>query len=342
MPTESTSDEPVKVEDAAATAAPEATDVKDPVAETSDAAKEGEKSSMLDAVKTALKPEEEAAPASKEPDQKAEAEKTDGDKPEDENAEVDADELTPEEEAALNKRTRNRIQKLVAQRNEANTELEAVKPKAKALDEISDYMRVSKLSTDDVDNTFKLAALVRNDPAAALPHLEALVNEVKQRTGSVLPSDLQEQVRMGYITEPAALELSKSRAQSANVTRELEETRHAQAEQQSTQQRQDAVNASVQAADNWHKSQAAKDPDFALKQDRIAELAELEMRRTGKIPTPAETQAMMDNIKTRVDGEVRKFRPALQPNNPVDGGASQTSTPEPKSMVEAMRQAVGS
>ena len=304
---------------------------------------------MLEAVQKALADDGQDAASPDQSEQKdttdPASEKKDGvegdEKPKDEDPdkEVDQGELSDEEKATLSERTQNRIKSLVSERNEFKGQLEELSPKAEALDKLRDFMTENRLASDDVDQAFNIASMVRNKPAEALVVLENIVGQLRTMTGAALPDDLSEQVRLGYVTEPAAQELSRARAEAAR-REQLDAERTAENEQQTQMAEfQKSVDASVSAADSWYQSKAKIDPDFGMKHKLIGELAELEMHRMGRVPTPDETVAVLDNLLKRVESQTKQFAPPKRPNDPVDGPASSASaTPAPTSMLEAMQQ----
>lgn len=311
-------------------------------------AREGDKPTMLDAVTSALKAKEES-PASDKPDpEKAEAdEESAAQKSEEGEAqaepETDDDEFTEEERAQLSEKTHRRMKKLAGEVKTLQAENEAFKPKAESFERIVEFARTNRLTKDDVDNTFRIAALVRNDPVKALEALTPVVDELRKMTGHVLPEDLQKQVREGYITREHATELAKARASLTLRDRRDEESREMERQRQEHEKHQGNVAATVQAADDWYAKQKTKDPDFDLKQARIADRAELEIlraRQNGKLFSPQEAVEMLDRIKREIDGELRKLRPVRPAIAPVEGHASAGTKAAPTTMLEAVRGAI--
>lgn len=309
---------------------------------------EGDKPTMLDAVTSALEAQEES-PASDKPDpEKAEAdEESAAQKFEEGEAEAEPeaedDEFTEEERAQLSEKTQRRMKKLVGDVKTLQAENETFKPKAESFDRIVQFAQANQLNKADVDNTFQIAALVKNDPVKALEALTPIVDELRRITGNVVPDDLQKQIREGYITREHAAELARSRAQQQLQATQAEEARKREAEQKQRDEAQTGLNAAIQAADDWYAKQQSKDPDFELKRGRLAEKAELEAMRSmqkGKLLTAQETVEVLDRIKREVDTEYRKLTPSRPAVTPVDGNASAGSKPAPKTMLEAIEGAI--
>lgn len=327
----------VEVQDAKAQA-------PDPSAEATD----GDKSekSMLDAVQDALKPKEES-PASTKPDPDAAAKpsseseaksKADGENAE---GEHEDDDFSEDELSQLAEKTQRRMRKLANDRKDLSSRVETLQPKAEQFDKILGFVSENRLSRDDINNTFRIAAMVRNDPAGALQALEPIVTELRRATGADLPKDLFEEVRVGRMTRDHAEELSRSRAANKlndERNRQREEDDRLRSEHEG---RANAAKSAAEAADNWYAEQQKTDPDFKLKQDRIADKAKLELiSRNGQIPTVDETRRMLNDIKKSVDKEFGALRPAPKSVEPVNGHASTGTKTAPKTMLEAMERAI--
>jgi|GEM_PF-2807923 len=301
---------------------------------------------MLDAVSKALEPKEES-PASEEPDPESAETPAEGSAEDDESDDsaesddsFDEGELTEQERQHLSQQTQRRIKKLVAQGKEQIAKIEELQPRAEQFDRILSYVKENRLTQEDVDQTFNIAALVRNDPEKALEALMPIVQTLEAATGRTLPDDLRNEVRQGYITREKAEELSQARAArtlAETRNREADERRQKEERQRDTQTRLDNA---VNAANQWHADQAAKDPDYKLKQARIAEKAELEVRRVGKILEPSEVTELLGRIKQEVDKETARFAPKPRPAAVVEGTASPGNRPKPESTLDVINQAL--
>ncbi len=315
-------------------------------AKPSDAQEAEPERSMLDAVKDAIKPQDpDGSDTPDQPKQETERTSDEGDDKASASDKADADpagddDLTDEEMAQLSRRTQKRIKGLVADNKGLQSEIDQLRPKADAIEKLRGYMADNRLAREEVDQAFQVASLVKNDPVRALPVLEALVKDIRQMVGAELPPDLSEQVRLGYITQPAADELSRGRAERTMRDRQDAERSAEMQERQRLSDFQQAVDTSVATVEAWYRSKAENDPEFQRKQGRIAELAELHMLRTNRVPTRDETVKLLDDLYDRVTKEDRTIRPQLRANDPVDGSASPAARPKPNSMLEAMEQAL--
>jgi hypothetical protein len=296
---------------------------------------EGEKSSMLDAVKAALAPKLEVSPTSEE----AGKEKPEGE------AAGDGDEGKPEfsedELKQFSQRAQHRFRHLATENNRVKAEIEAIKPKAAKLDEILAHLNERGISHQEFDNAVGITALVKHDPAKALEVLTPIFQDCARRAGRVIPPNLAEQVRLGHLNEQHARELSEAKARAA-LLEEQAQQRQEQAEQRERERGlRERVNTATQAVDQWAKQKAGSDPDWHTKQTLVANEVELELHRVGAAGYPknrAEAVALAEKALKTVDETLKPYRPQLKSISTVTGqGASAGAKAEPTSMLEAAK-----
>ncbi len=298
---------------------------------------------MLDAVKAAIAPKD-ATPASKSTDTPA-----DGEDPDSKPAETtETDELSAEEVKALSVRTQQRFSKLTKNLKAASAEVQSLKPKAEEFDKIDTFVRNAGLSPQDVAGTLEIAAMLRSSPANALARLEPIVAQLRATVGETLPADLQQKVDTGYLTEADAKTLAKAQAGERLATQRIT----ALSEQQQASARDNEFRTlttdTVSKVTSWESTQAARDPDWHLKRDNVAELVELAIERKTRelrrpyFPTAAEAiQLSADALKT-VNGRFKSFGPRPQAITPIsNGGASPRSTAVPKTMLDVVKMNAG-
>jgi hypothetical protein len=290
--------------------------------------------SMLDAVKSALQPETKEESAPSQTPEKPEAEVK---------AEADPDELSEEEQRDLKPKTQRRIQTLLDRTKTLTSDIEAMRPKVESYERLEQFVTSRGLSETEVADGFELMGLVKTRPDVALARLEPLVAQLRQITGQTLPPDLAEQVRLGYVTEQAAQELSQLRAKSNLTSAQLQQQQQQSEQERLQRERTEAISTAKDAGTAWETAKRQSDPDWNLKQDRIHELVELELRRRSSegqpMPNKVQTIEMLDGIYDRVTKEVKRFQPrpsAVEP--PVRGGRQSSETAaEPKSLLEAVQ-----
>lgn len=299
---------------------------------------------MLDAVKAAIAPKD-ATPASKSPDSTP----ADGEDPDSTKADAtDADEMSEEEAKALSVRAQKRFSKLTKSLKVASAEVESLKPKALEYDKIDTFVRNAGLSPQDVAGTLEIAALLRSSPPQALARLLPIVASLQQMTGETLPAELQQRVDQGYLTEADAKTLAKAQADARFATQRTT----ALTEQQQTDARnrefKELTTNTVSSVTSWEAQQAARDPDWHLKRDNVAELVELAIERKTRelrrpyFPTADEAITLSADALKTVNDRSKRFGPRPQEIRPVlNGGASPRSTAVPKNMLDVVRQNVG-
>ena len=177
-------------------------------APSSGAEKSENKETLLEAVLKAVKPaddaDEEGDLAGTSPP--SEAAPTG---PEAKPGEEDKTDLTrdpsPEELAAYNKRTRDRIEKLLGERNAFRVEAEVTQT-------LRNFLVTNDIAREDFQLTLDLAAAMRRgDFKAFLEGVGPYVQLATQAMGITLPPDLEKQVRDKQLTFDAAAQVSRDR-----------------------------------------------------------------------------------------------------------------------------------
>lgn len=337
-----------------------AAETDESLADTSTA--DGEKS-FTDAVLSALD-EPEDSPASTENEGAAE------DKPADaasDDAAKDADkaktegedesDLTEKEMAALNDKTRTRIQTLLEQRRERaaevetlQSEVEKLRPAAESYAKVTDFMRENKLTAEDAGQALQLAGLVNRSPTEAYAALKPIMEKLAEQAGMTLPSDLADDVRAGRITQQRALELSQARAQSTLSKRQADEARTAEERQQkeAEQERERAgkvehIRKLTTIGDQLAADRAQSDPDWKLKEPLVVDKLRIDLADNGLPKDEAELKTRFDKIVKDVTVYLRGLQPDRKPQlKPVPSGSSTDATTEPpKDATEAVLRALG-
>jgi hypothetical protein len=215
---------------------------------------------------------------------------------------------------------------------------EAARGPAEQYAKIEDFRTKNGLSVDDVVAGFRIMALVRNDPEKALAELEAQSDRIREAIGKKLPTDLQDAVEQGTISEDHAAELARARAANRSLASEVEDTRTRETERQAIERRDSIVNA----VKDWSAKAAETDPDFAVKEplvkDRVLRIA----RAEGQPRTPAEGVKLAMRAYDEITQETRRFapKPRQMDPNPQGGRSSATTKPPPKTMKDAIRASV--
>lgn len=305
--------------------------------------------SMLEAVTAALadKKEEQSSGSGEDEEEDKPDPNADPNKPKGDNeGKPDPDDLTDEEFKALSFKTQKRIKNLVSQTQTLATKVSELEPQALIGTAIQSYAREANLSREDVNTGLNIMKLMKNDPAKAFEELTPIYKTLCALVGEVMPEDLVKKVTEGTMTEADARETSRLRA-----TTGLTAAQQKAADEARTQRNADAVVEEIRGKVSktivdWEKRQQASDPDYSLKQSRVLDRVKIEIaeRNAARKYITSEKDAieMADRIKREVDAEMRKLLPKKKVISAPNGsGATNGSKPVPKTVFDAVSQAVG-
>lgn len=346
MPLESSPETPAegtKPTPAGEGATPPATDVKTPadpspaVATEAKAKVEGEKGTMLDAVKAALKTKAKEEPPPSEPDPKSAAKPgesaKEGDKPGEE-----TDDLTEEELARLKPKTAKRIKDLLVERTGRDQKIASLEPKATQFDRIVSFVQEAGLNPTEVNQLFDIGKNLKSNPRAAYDQIRPVYDQLQRMFGDVLPDDLQGQVSRGLITQAHAKELASTRTNAAVAEQNNAQLRQRD-EQRRTQEATQALVGDVKVkVSEWEASQEKTDPDWKLKQPHIMRAVKVALSELRSPPTSAEAVAIAKKAADEINQEFKDLVPRKKEIRPVTNAAATTSTAKPTSLLEAARQ----
>lgn len=187
------------------------------------------------------------------------------------------------------------------------------------LDEIKTYVG----GEDGFKGFRELVRLHAEEPAEAVPMLEKLLADARDRAGLVVKSDdIKRKLDDGVIDDDTAVELERSRAEKAWI---------AQRNQQMVQQ------SIVAAVDQWEANLRERTPDF----DDIADLVLDRVRAmSGERPpaTPKEAVAMAQAAYDHVIQRVRKFQPAKERKVQTSSGSTAKAATKPKSIQDILNR----
>lgn len=219
-----------------------------------------------------------------------------------------------------------------------------LKEHAKAADELMEFTEQSGLSQEELSNGLSIMHLLKTDPYKAREALVPYMEQLDRLTGlGGLPQDLQSEVDAGRITEEHAQALHQSRAKA-----EFAETRAQHQERLSQQEQQNRQAEQAQAAQNqmrenvtaWENKWKESDPDFNEKQPLVKERVLSLIFEQGPPRTPEQAVEMSKQARDEVEQRLKKFGPARrEQKRTVTGGSSVKTTPQPKSLREAINQA---
>lgn len=304
-------------------------------AATSEAEQKGAEPTLLDAVQAALKPVE-PSPSSEEgsdPSDPAPAAAA----PKGAEAEQLPEDVSEDELKSYTPKTQRRIRQLLDERGTLRGETQRLTEQLKAYEPIAQVVEAGRLDMQEVQNTLQIATLIKTDPFKALEVLRPLTDKLAEITGEVLPNDLKERVRLGYISEKDARDLAQSRSRAAHSSHTLQQERERQEQDRRQQAAQTFVNDLAVSANEWEAAKKASDPDYALKQSRVMERLKLAVYEQGLPKTKADVGKMLDGIHADVTKEMKALIPQRKPVTHVTGAASPEARPEAKTILDVVR-----
>jgi hypothetical protein len=240
---------------------------------------------------------------------------------------------------------RKKINKLLKQRRELRGEVEGLRGEVESLRgsaqtgaELEQFARTAQLSGDDVANTLKIAAALRQGDYATFYKMVApFVRTAQEYLGIVLPNDLSQRVRAGHMTEQAAREFARQRYDQQRA-----EIRRDEAEVVSRQQHVEHVQSDVQrAVTSLENRLAASDPDYKAKATSVRRVAQAMLHeRGGQITSVQEALEITKAAYDEVNAQMRSIVPRPRATNKLPNGSTQTPSarPAPKTLMEAALQ----
>jgi hypothetical protein len=332
---------PAPADTSATTAAPDASTPSsgnETTGDTTDAAPASAESdpgpsSLLDAVKDAIRPKETPAPDASADTTTSETKPPDGQESED-----DAD-WTEAELKQVKPHTGKYIRRILHQRQRLRDDLAAVQPELQQHRQLRGYLDQHKLAPEDVNLLLNVgAALRRGDYKAFLDGIEPYRDVARQSLGLDVAPDLRGRIDDGSMTEDSAKELTKARLDAARARADAETTGQ-QVQQRDTTALQTQLRSAV---DNWEASVKGRDPDYALKEPLLRRTTQALLAEVGVPRTQQDAVALAQRAYDEVTAQLARARPAPQPTRQRPAAVSTPSlgaNPEPRSMLDVVRQA---
>lgn len=327
--------EPV-VADTTVTQAPEGastttTDVKASPSE----AKGETKETLLEAVMKAVRPEgsEEEPSTEKSPtSESADSSGPDAAKPGDKGPDLSKD-PTPEELAGYKAGTRQRIERLLGERNHYRTE-------AQVTQTLRDFLVQNDIAREDFQLTLDLAAAMRRgDFQAFLEGVGPYVQLATQALGITLPGDLLNEVQLGRMSNEVAAQLSRERYARALSDQRATRATQVMSDQQTYQQQTQQVQAIEQTVQQWENTVRQSDPDYGRKEETVRNFLWAVVREQGPPRSPEHAVEIAREAYNRANQVFRQFTPAPRATRAVPSSTNRSAAPgarpEPSSMMEA-------
>jgi hypothetical protein len=262
------------------------------------------------------------------------------------------DEVTADELAKYGKTAKRRINKLTRQREKLSGEvqrLKAIEPSAQAADQVTNYLRANDISRDDFLMTLELAsAMRRGDFRTFYEGVKPYMKLAEEYLGVSLPQDLQQAVQQGHMTTQAAAMHSKERMDRAmaqtNAARQQQAFQQYAQTSQVTQQQQQRAYLARQVTDTvnaWETQIMRADPDYAAKKNAVQNTMWAVVREQGVPQSPDHAVKIAEEALRRVNADFVRWAPQRRPTSRTPSSTGRTAgvTPEPKSLLDVVKQA---
>lgn len=251
-------------------------------------------------------------------------------------------EAKPEDDAKLPFHNHPRWKAVIEENKAAKEKVATLEPAAQQFEKIETFMTQHQLTHEEVGEGFIIMAMAKAGDPRVIQKLDDFRNKVALAIGEAVPTDIQEQIDSGAITEVAGKELAKTRAQlkmsEAQTARRTETDTQRQNEDAAENLRKECQ-AGVSA---WDAEQRKIDPDFAKKESAIARYSRALILEHGQPRNREEAVNLVKAAYAEVNKDFGAAIPQKQaskhvPSAPSSHGASQ----QPKTLLEAVVKAAG-
>lgn len=262
--------------------------------------------------------------------------------PESESQEAVSEEVSSQKEEDYSKLPfgeHPRFKKLVAQKHEFRKMAQSNEADAKQYREIQTFMNVNDLSPEEVAKALDvLAKAKKGDPAEAYKLMQARMDELALASGQKLPTDLEDRIEQGYIDRETAQELHQHRVKAERQA----QIATSQLERRSQQDAQQQTVAMAQAVQTWEQSTKAADPDFELKVELVKDRVRAAIATNGMPKTADEALKLSKDAYESVTQVLRRAQGTRQSMRPAVGGkVNGSAAPEPRNLLDVIRQSAG-
>jgi len=294
------------------------------------------KETLLEAVMKAVKPAEdddESGSAEKSPtSERADSSGPGASSKEDKGPDLSKD-PTPEELASYKAGTRQRIERLLGERNHFRAD-------AQVTQVLRDFLVGNDIAREDFQLTLDLAAAMRRgDFRAFLEGVAPYVELATNALGLTLPSDLQYEVQAGRITQELAGQISRDRYAKALSDQRATRATHVMTDTTNHQQQQQFAQAVEQTVYNWEQGIRQSDPDYGRKEETVRNFLWAVVREQGPPKSPEHAVQIAQEAYARANNVFRQAAPVPRATRAVPSSTNRSAAPgarpEPKSMMEA-------
>lgn len=204
---------------------------------------------------------------------------------------------------------------------------------------VETFLERNNLASEEAADGMEIMGLAKTNPVEAWGRIKPWVQKVAIAAGAIMSPDLQQKVQSGEMTNEAANEVSKARAQ-VTATQSQQQFRE---QQDQRRQQTEAQQAIVSAATSWEADRQVKDPNFAAKVPALQrELAYLHATE-GRPDTPQGVKEQCERAYKAVNAAytapAQTAKPVRKPAvRPVTGGqVAGSAAAEPNSTLDIIR-----
>ena len=239
---------------------------------------------------------------------------------------------------------KRRMAKLLERDFQSRQEIEAMRPEVEAWTRTKTFCQDNGIGPQDLNLLLGVGALIgRQDYRAALDTMLPYVHALQAAAGDVLPADMVQRVDAGELTEDAARELTRSRADAANARTRLEATHQAQQAERDRATQAQVQQTVMDVTTSWETQIRQRDPDYARKADFMVDALRSINSQHGYPRNADEAIQRVNAAYTAVNQRFASMRPAAQPTRlqpPSVNGNPSHAAPAPRNMEEAIRGAL--
>jgi hypothetical protein len=216
-------------------------------------------------------------------------------------------------------------------------DLKTAKVDAERYRNVQNYIEDQGLAAEEAAELLLIGGMMKRDPVGAWERVKPTIQKLLIAAGEVLPDDLKQRVEQGEMSREAAVELSRTRAQTESMRQgQTFDRQRAEVRQQNEHQ------TSLQtAATDWAKDRQLKDPNFDAKQPALMNNLKVLMYDEGK---PKTAEGVRDQLKRAYDAVAIPAAAPVVPKRavtPIRGGqvagSPQTAPQSTLDIIRAQR-----
>lgn|SRR3990167_1477114 len=247
---------------------------------------------------------------------------------------------------ALPPREKQRITQYRTALKERETRIAQIEPAAQSYDGIVKYCTENKVSPENYRYTLGLVAAINNDPVRAWNSLQPIITYLRKQIGEELPADLAGRVEKGELSEDAARELARTKAEAERSNARLVERNTADVRARAEGER--IANAEREHAEittklsGWEQQWKSTDADYPKKWPHVWKRMQPELAAliaTGKPVTVKTVTEIANRAKEDVEEVLGLSVPARREIRPVNGSGPSNARPVPKTSFDAVKAA---